>query len=653
MYASVDTTLSAVFVLLFCGYMHIYECVFCVMCYVLDFSAILFYGTHTGLLAGGLEFFKFVSYAGFWVGNVGGLLTFYSIFVLPGMIFEGLLRAGPLIYYVICSVSWFSILGGVTHLFSICLFVLFEVGLCPFIYIAGAIVEVFRVECFCDLGRVFLLLTHIGGFLVDYFGIFEFYLMGLTKTIVTSAWLGIFNTAELFGVLLLGLEPSSLMVYYYLALTFFLLIYVGFGAGVSHIFSKRILVPNLGGTGDGYAAFKALQVGPFLLLKIFASEDLNWFSSTAYRSTVVGSGIFKLIQIRIKFGVWVVACFVCHVYPNPIRRVGIEVGVDMFSLLTDCKRWVVFLKIFLRFLLGAVNYAYGKIVWNFFLVRVRVSDLPKQSAWNALGGSEVVSRGRFLGLIGSAPLYITGCFSENLFWLNLNVNAVMCELSPLTFKEFGGTRLASLTMNSRFIRELGLTQLQFTEKNFLASRLVSNYFARLDSTVFELTDFGDPVDPFSFSPLISELSSLRAQFGNHHLFVSLFIPYFHYLPIKRTIFSVADNTDIWTPAVIEVIKDFLDTKFSSSIFSTALAAPCVVLVTLISPFFEFFSLLSSVSGGEFEGERGSLAVHPLFYQVTLLKSLIGGLTFISNKATQSFESKTLTSKVWRANRFLA
>lgn len=100
------------------------------------------------------------------------------------------------------------------------------------------------------------------------------------------------------------------------------------------------------------------------------------------------------------------------------------------------------------------------------------------------------------------------------------------------------------TMNSRFMRELGATQLRFSEHGgWGANSFVARYFKMVDE--FGLSQLSSDnlqyTHPTIFLSSTSELSLLNAQFVAHNAFISIFVEGFSFVPLMGLGLETAED----------------------------------------------------------------------------------------------------------------
>ena len=100
------------------------------------------------------------------------------------------------------------------------------------------------------------------------------------------------------------------------------------------------------------------------------------------------------------------------------------------------------------------------------------------------------------------------------------------------------------TMNSRFMRELGATQLRFSEHGgWGANSFVARYFKMVDE--FGLSQLSSDnlqyTHPTIFLSSTSELSLLNAQFVAHNAFISIFVEGSSFVPLMGLGLETADD----------------------------------------------------------------------------------------------------------------
>lgn len=107
-----------------------------------------------------------------------------------------------------------------------------------------------------------------------------------------------------------------------------------------------------------------------------------------------------------------------------------------------------------------------------------------------------------------------------------------CVTNSFLVSESAGA--TNFMMNSRFMRELGVTQLRFSEHGgWGANSFVARYFKMVDE--FGLSQLSSDnlqyTHPTIFLSSTSELSLLNAQFAAHNVFISIFFEGFSFVPL--------------------------------------------------------------------------------------------------------------------------
>jgi len=217
--------------------------------------------------------------------------------------------------------------------------------------------------------------------------------------------------------------------------------------------------------------------------------------------------------------------------------------------------------------------------------------------------------------------------------------------------------LSDVTFNSRFLRELGLTQLRFNERGgWGANSLVGKYFKTVDLLGLSQLDRGglEYTRPDIFFAATSELSLLNFQFVCHNVFVSIFFDMFSFstgMGVEGATPDVSHNSGGFS--LLLSVYRFLDSIVPVSVVTATLT----LLITPFSVFFlEFVNIIFAVSEVEtlFAGaDSDRLELARAQNSIFFLKNLIGGVLFTKEDKLLAFAQQRVDNQTWWSNPFFA
>lgn len=605
---------------------------------------IVYLAPNVGVLSalGGALFLPLI---GFWTTLLTGLVCAVSgainfVIIWYFFMFSYSLVFDAWFYFFLSSFVWFVGVG--MHAILGASFSLFYSG----------------VDCLLKLAAWFMLeslFISYFGLMLDFFMVFShFYTF---SSLAFFNFLFIASNLSDFYAGALSFDPGAIIIYYY-AFTFLVVVIIS-GVGKLLVLSVFRGISWLGAPADGRGVLgrrSCLEVPLYdLENRLFGGVDseraVSRYRLCIKRRSFVSRSLALVEQLVYAVFYWALGGFyykrVCLVHRFAAKVLHVQNLSSFYTVargfLSSCVNLLVVKTIRLVDTLGQLG-TYIRLA--LFLDR-------KSSDTGFMTNRAIFVR---INLVSSLPFFLLTCFSDNFLWMGTYRGGAEQFCITNSFLVSDPASAINPTMNSRFMRELGATQLRFSEHGgWGANSFVARYFKMVDE--FGLSQLSSDnlqyTHPTIFLSSTSELSLLNAQFVAHNAFISIFVEGFSFVPLMGLGLETADDLSgvSWFYDVVSSLYRFMGGWSSNNFLvpvTTVIFTPLSLIVAQFINFMLDFLELDSAFGW---GALDMPELWRLQNSVYSLQNLISGVIFSSEETTSLVTQRALDNQTLRANVF--